>query len=83
MFEPVHGSAPKYAGSGRANPFAAILTVALMLEELGHDEAAATVEATVREMVRDGRTTPDLGGTLTTGQVGDAAAHALSATVAA
>ena len=83
MFEPVHGSAPKYAGSGRANPFAAILTVALMLEELGHDEAAATVEATVREMVRDGRTTPDLGGTLTTGQVGDAAAQALSATVAA
>ncbi len=35
MFEPVHGSAPKYAGTGRANPFGAILTVALMLDHLG------------------------------------------------
>ena len=36
LFEPVHGSAPKYAGTGRANPFGAILTAALMLDHLGH-----------------------------------------------
>ncbi len=45
MFEPVHGSAPKYAGTGRANPFGAILSAALMLEDLGHVEAAHEIEA--------------------------------------
>ena len=43
MFEPVHGSAPKYAGTGQANPVGAALSVALMLETLGHAEAALTV----------------------------------------
>lgn len=78
MFEPVHGSAPKYAGTGRANPLGAILTVALMLDELGHREAAAGVEEAVRESLRGGRTTPDLGGALTTSQVGDELARALA-----
>lgn len=78
MFEPVHGSAPKYAGTGRANPVGAVLTVALMLDELGHPEAAAGVEEAVRESLRDGRTTPDLGGSLTTSQVGDELARALA-----
>src|SRR5712691_10569198 len=45
MFEPVHGSAPKYAGTGKANPFGAILTAALLLDHLGHSEEAAAVEA--------------------------------------
>ena len=40
MFEPVHGSAPKYAGTGRANPVGAILSATLMLDYLGHAEAA-------------------------------------------
>jgi 3-isopropylmalate dehydrogenase len=47
MFEPVHGSAPDIAGRGIADPTAAILSVAMMLGHLGHDEAAARVEAAV------------------------------------
>ena len=81
MFEPVHGSAPKYAGTGRANPFGAVLSAALMLETLGHDEAAAAVEETVRDLLRRGRTTVDVGGALTTSQVGDELARGLEAAV--
>ncbi|HEX8092389.1 3-isopropylmalate dehydrogenase [Jatrophihabitans sp.] len=47
MFEPVHGSAPDIAGKGKADPTAAILSVAMLLSHLGHDEAAARVEAAV------------------------------------
>ncbi len=83
MFEPVHGSAPKYAGTGRANPVGAVLSAALMLETLGHGEAAAEVERAVAQSLREGRTTPDLGGTLTTSQVGDLLARAVSEAVAA
>lgn len=71
MFEPVHGSAPKYAGTGKANPFGAILTAALMLEHLGKTEEAAAVEAAVAACVREKRCTRDIGGTLTTAQAGD------------
>ncbi|HXU44694.1 MAG TPA: isocitrate/isopropylmalate dehydrogenase family protein [Thermoanaerobaculia bacterium] len=70
MFEPVHGSAPKYAGTGRANPVGAILSAGLMLETLGHAEAGAAVEAAVIAAIRDGVTTADVGGTQTTSQVG-------------
>ena len=55
MFEPVHGSAPKYAGTGKANPFGAILTAGLLLDHLGHGAEAAAVEAAVAACVRDGR----------------------------
>ncbi len=79
MFEPVHGSAPKYVGTGRANPVAAVLSVSLMLAELGHAEAAAAVEEAVAETIRAGLTTPDLGGKATTSEVGDALAAALAA----
>jgi 3-isopropylmalate dehydrogenase len=51
MFEPVHGSAPKYAGTGKANPFGAILTAAMMLEHLGAVDAARAIESAVRECV--------------------------------
>jgi 3-isopropylmalate dehydrogenase len=78
MFEPVHGSAPKHAGSGRANPVGAVLSVVLMLQELGHAEAALEIEAAVARSLREGRTTPDLGGRLTTGQVGDFLAQAIA-----
>jgi 3-isopropylmalate dehydrogenase len=70
MFEPVHGSAPKYAGTDRANPIAAVLSVALMLEHLGHGDAAAAVEAAVAGCLREGFTTPDLGGSRGTSEVG-------------
>jgi 3-isopropylmalate dehydrogenase len=47
MFEPVHGSAPDIAGKGEADPTAAILSAALLLDHLGYDAAAARVEAAV------------------------------------
>jgi 3-isopropylmalate dehydrogenase len=79
MFEPVHGSAPKHAGTGRANPVAAVLSAGLMLDFLGHGEAAAVVEAAVRQSLAEGQTTAELGGPLTTGQVGDFLARAVGA----
>jgi 3-isopropylmalate dehydrogenase len=81
MFEPVHGSAPKYAGTGRANPVGAILSLALMLDYLGHAEAAAEIERAVAQSLREGRTTVDLGGGLTTSEVGDLVARAIAVPV--
>jgi len=77
MFEPVHGSAPKYAGTGKANPFGAILTAGLLLDHLGHPAEAAAVEAAVADCVRNGRATADVGGSLTTSAAGDAVAERL------
>jgi 3-isopropylmalate dehydrogenase len=71
MFEPVHGSAPKYAGTGRANPIGAVLSAGLMLAELGHAAAARALEDAVRWTIRAGQTTADLGGSLRTMQVGE------------
>ena len=63
VFEPVHGSAPKYAGQDVANPTALILSGALMLRHLGETSAAVRVENAVREVIAEGRTVPrDLGG---------------------
>jgi 3-isopropylmalate dehydrogenase len=62
LFEPVHGSAPPLAGKDVANPMAAILTGALMFEQLGHPEAAAALERAVRGALSAGVRTPDLGG---------------------
>ncbi len=78
MFEPVHGSAPKYAGTGNANPMAAILTVGLMLADLGHREAAKGVESAVVRALREGVTTRDLGGSARTGEVGDFLARSVA-----
>jgi 3-isopropylmalate dehydrogenase len=83
MFEPVHGSAPKYAGTGRANPVGAILSASLMLDYLGHADAATMIEDAVARSMREGQSTPDLGGTLTTSQVGDLLAKAAGRAVAA
>jgi 3-isopropylmalate dehydrogenase len=77
MFEPVHGSAPKYAGTGKANPVGAVLSTSLMLGNLGHAAAAAEIEAAVAASIRAGQTTHDLGGTLTTSEVGDLLARAV------
>jgi 3-isopropylmalate dehydrogenase len=77
MFEPVHGSAPKYAGTGRANPFGAILTAGLMLDHLGHAAEAAAIERAVARCVREGRSTPDVGGSLSTSEAGDAVCERL------
>jgi 3-isopropylmalate dehydrogenase len=77
MFEPVHGSAPKYAGTGKANPFGAILTGALLLDHLGHSGEAAAVEAAVAACVREGAATADVGGSLSTSAAGDAVCRKL------
>jgi len=70
LFEPVHGSAPDIAGTGRANPMGAIRCVGLLLDHFGHRELADRVEQAVLSSFEAGRTTPDLGGTLSTEEVG-------------
>jgi tartrate dehydrogenase/decarboxylase/D-malate dehydrogenase len=78
LFEPLHGSAPDIAGKGIANPMAAILSAGLMLEHLNLGKAATAVRAAVATVLRTGSAkTPDLGGTATTVQVGDAVVAAL------
>lgn len=72
LFEPVHGSAPAIAGQGIANPVGAILTSAMMLEYLGHKEASETVEEAVGAAIAQDETTRDLGGQLSTEEVGTA-----------
>jgi isocitrate dehydrogenase (NAD+) len=75
VFEPVHGSAPKYAGQNRANPTALILSGALMLRHLGETDAADAVERATREVIAEGTTvTYDLGGSAATREFGDAVA---------
>ncbi len=75
VFEPVHGSAPKYAGQNKANPTALILSAALMLRHLGETAAADAVETAVREVIAEGQTvTYDLGGTAGTREFGEAVA---------
>ena len=75
LFEPVHGSAPPLAGKGVANPMAAVLTGALMLEQLSQPEAARGLEQAVRETIAAGVRTPDIGGTATTSQAASAIAQ--------
>ena len=71
-FEPVHGSAPDITGKGIANPMAAILSAAMMLDHLGEAQAAAEIRTAVETTLAQGRLlTPDLGGTAATSQVGD------------
>ncbi len=79
MFEPIHGSAPDIAGQGRANPVGSIWGVALMLDDLGLEEWGKAVLAAIETTVADGRTfTPDLGGTASTAELGDAIVAVLS-----
>jgi 3-isopropylmalate dehydrogenase len=79
MFEPVHGSAPKYAGKNIANPLGAILSAQMMMAHLGFDDAAGRVERAVIDGLRAGETTRDLGGDLTTTQVGDSLCRRIEA----
>ena len=79
MFEPVHGSAPDIAGRGIANPLGAVWSGALMLEHLGHAEAAADVlDAIVGVLAEYGPRTADLGGAATTDEVTEALVARLS-----
>jgi isocitrate dehydrogenase (NAD+) len=79
VFEPVHGSAPKYAGLNKANPTALILSGALMLRHLGYPELGERVEAAVRSVIAEGRTTTsDLGGNAGTSEFADAVIERLT-----
>ncbi len=73
MFEPVHGSAPKYTGMNRVNPSATINAAAMMLSYLGENAAAAKIENAVMAVLKEGKVrTVDLGGTATTSQMSHA-----------
>jgi len=78
LFEPVHGSAPPLAGKGLANPIGSILTCAMMLEYLGYQTEGRMIEEAVRGAISADETTRDLGGTLSTEQVGAAIANRLN-----
>jgi 3-isopropylmalate dehydrogenase len=71
MFEPVHGSAPKFAGKNIANPIGAISSAALMLDALGMTKEAAAIDEAVLKAVRENQVTPDIGGKLGTREAGD------------
>jgi 3-isopropylmalate dehydrogenase len=73
MFEPIHGSAPKYRGQNVANPVATILAGQLMLEHLGEEEAAALLDQAVSQVLAGGKVrSRDLGGRASTEDMGDA-----------
>ena len=75
MFEPVHGSAPDIFGRNIANPIGQIWSGAMMLEHLGHPDAARAVVASIEAALSNGPRTPDIGGTASTQQVGDVIAE--------
>src|SRR5215472_9047112 len=72
LFEPVHGSAPDIAGRGIANPIGQIWSGAMMLEHLGHADAAAAVMRAIERALAEGPRTADLGGRATTSEAGKA-----------
>ena len=80
MFEPVHGSAPKFAGKNIANPIGAIASMALLLETAGLKEEAAAIDAAVLKAVRENQVTSDIGGKLGTREAGDYIAAAIRET---
>jgi 3-isopropylmalate dehydrogenase len=79
MFEPVHGSAPKFAGKNIANPIGAISSMALLLETAGLRSEAAAIDAAVLKAVRENQVTSDVGGALGTREAGDFIAAAIRA----
>jgi 3-isopropylmalate dehydrogenase len=77
LFEPVHGTAPDIAGRGIVNPIGAILSASMMVRHLGQTEMANAIEGAVESAIRAGACTRDLGGSLSTREVGDAVAKRL------
>ncbi|SDR36432.1 isocitrate/isopropylmalate dehydrogenase family protein [Natronobacterium texcoconense] len=72
LFEPVHGTAPDIAGEGVANPAAAIISAAMLVEYLGYDEDGAAIREAVETTLEEGPRTPDLGGDASTDDVTEA-----------
>ena len=80
MFEPIHGSAPKYSGKGVSNPIATIWAGAMLLENIGESRASEIVLHAIEAVLRDGKVrTYDLGGKSKTSEVGDAIVSAIKA----
>ncbi len=77
LFEPVHGTAPDIAGKGVVNPVGAILSASMMVRHLGHTDMGDAIEGAVEAALRAGECTRDLGGALSTREVGDAVARRL------
>jgi tartrate dehydrogenase/decarboxylase/D-malate dehydrogenase len=77
MFEPVHGSAPDIFGRNISNPIGQIWSGAMMLDHLGHADAARIIVAAIELVLSEGPRTPDLGGTASTQEVGRAIADAV------
>jgi len=77
LFEPVHGSAPDIAGKGIANPVAAVLSAAMMLDWLGESTAARMIRTAVDRALAEGNLTPDVGGKLSTSQMTQAIVNRL------
>ena len=76
LFEPVHGSAPKYTGQNRVNPTAMIMAAVLMLDHLGEKDAARRIENALAAVIKEGKTvTVDLGGTAGTSEMAEALAE--------
>ncbi len=73
MFEPIHGSAPDIAGQGISNPMASVWAISQMLDFFGHEDWGKKVLDAIEDVLVDGvYMTPDIGGTASTSQVGDA-----------
>jgi tartrate dehydrogenase/decarboxylase/D-malate dehydrogenase len=72
MFEPVHGSALDIVGRGVANPIGAVLSAAMMLDELGVAKVADTIRVAVSRACAGGTCTPDVGGSATSAEVAEA-----------
>jgi isocitrate/isopropylmalate dehydrogenase len=78
VFEPSHGSAPKYAGQYKVNPIASILAAKMMLDWLGEEQKGTAVEKAVAEVIKEGKVrTYDMGGSNTTLEIGEAIAAKL------
>lgn len=78
MFEPVHGSAPDIAGKGIANPLAQIWSISMMLDHLGHRDLGQLVLDSIEAVLVTGEVrTPDIGGTATTHEMGEAVVRTL------
>jgi tartrate dehydrogenase/decarboxylase/D-malate dehydrogenase len=77
MFEPVHGSAPDIAGKHIANPIGQIWSGAMMLDHLGHPDAAQAIVDAIESVLTEGPRTPDLGGRASTEELGKAIAEAV------
>jgi 3-isopropylmalate dehydrogenase len=78
VFEPTHGSAPKYAGQYKVNPIATILAAKMMLAWLGETDMAGRLEQAVAKVIAEGKVrTYDMGGSSTTLEMGEAIAQKL------